>query len=1162
HTHTHVLLKTKRLCVLVLRHTGLTLPTTPLSPSPFQVHITVLDNNDNAPVFSQPTYDITISEDTPPETEVVQVLASDRDERHRLTYSLHSAIDPSSLRLFRIDPIIGTVYTTERLDHEARAQHILTVMVKDQEFPYRRNLARVLVDVEDVNDHVPVFTSALYEGSVYESAAVGSAVLQVTALDKDKGENAELLYTMESGNTGNTFWIEPVLGIISVARELDLSTIGHYIITVRVTDNGSPPLSANSVVRIAITLSDNAGPKFSQTEYQAEVTENVAVGTSVTTVSAMSQSTLTYDIRHGNSERTFRINQYSGVITTQKPLDYETTACYNLIIQATNMAGMASNATLLIRVEDINDNAPAFLGLPYYAAVQVEAKPGVPIFRVTAMDRDKGINGEVPEGQNIIYTIVEGDPSLQFDIGFDTGVIKVINSLDYEIASSFRLTVRATDYLTGARAEVDVDVTVNDVNDNPPVFEKTSYKAVLSETAMIGTPALQVVATDQDSEKNNIVHYQIFYPTDAYNSTDHFHIDSSSGLILTARMLDHELVQRYDFIVRATDNGFPPLSSEVSVVLVVNDMNDNPPVFNQLLYEAYVSELAPRGHFVTCIQGSDADSSDYDKLEYSILSGNERMNFVMDGKTGIIMLSGHRKQRMEPAYSLNVSVSDGVFTSTAQVHVRVLGANLYSPVFELNPYEAEVRENAAIGTKVIQVRATDADPGVFGQITYSFINDVGKDQFSVDANGQITTLEKLDREDPANKNIFLMVAAQDGGGRASYCTVRVSLVDDNDNVPRFRAVEYRASVKSDVGKGFLVTQIQAYDPDDGANSKVTYSLYSEAHVPVVDILEIDPDNGWMVTKGSFSHLRNSVLSFFVKAVDGGIPVKHSLVSVYIHVLAPDALISSFTQPQFSFTVPEDTPIGAALGSVRLITPPGYASLPVTFALVNGETGENNLEGVLVVDRDTGVIKLDKPLDHEVITSFHFKVTATVQQAKLDSVTSVDVEVKVLDVNDNKPAFESNSYEATVMEGMPIGTIIIQVQALDPDSGANGQVTYNLGTLAQSEGEPDQSTETFTIDSNTGWISTLKELDHEMCPSYTFLVVASDLGEALTLSSTSTLTLAVSDINDNPPSFLDERYLGSVRESDPPGEVVAVLNTRDDDSSAVNRQVSYHITGES
>ncbi|KAM6946143.1 protocadherin Fat 3a [Aplochiton taeniatus] len=1535
-----------------------------------QVHITVLDNNDNTPVFSQPTYEVVVSEDTPPDTEVVQVLASDRDESHRLAYSLHGAVDPASLRLFRVDPAVGTVYTTERLDHEARAQHILTVMVKDQEFPYRRNLARVLVEVEDVNDHVPLFTSALYEGSVYESAALGSAVVQVMALDKDKGENAELTYAIEGGNTGNTFRIEPVLGIISVARDLDLSTIGHYVLTVRASDRGSPPLSTTTVVRIAVTLSDNAGPKFPQPEYQAEVMENVAVGTSVTTVGAASQSTLTYDIRHGNADRAFRINQYSGVVTTQRPLDYEATPLYTLTVQATNMAGMASNATLVVQVtdqndnppvfqqpryrgsiseaapvnsvvldagdsplviratdadrnqnallvyqivedtarrfftvdsgtgsirtianldhetlatfhfhvhvrdsgrpqltadsptevtiqvvdtndsppafdreayeavlllptyvgvealqvsatdpdrnvptelaysiadgslehfaieassgvltvrnnnfskerfrfnvkvsdgklsgtalvtvlvrealdsglsftqslysssiqenvtnvtkvavvnavgnrlneplrytllnagtrfrirptsgviqttgvpfdreeresyelvveagrehdrlrvarvmvrvqvEDINDNAPVFVGLPYYAAVQVEAEPGAAIFRVAAVDRDKGINGEVsyflrddhghfemdrlsgglslkkafesdlsnveyqmvvyakdggypplsstvefpitvvnkampmfdksfyavsvsedvevhtpilginatsPEGQSVIYTIVEGDPSLQFDIGFDTGVISVVNALDYEVAPSYRLTVRATDFLTGARAEVDVDVTVLDVNDSPPVFEKTSYKAVLSEAAMIGTPALQVIATDRDSEKNNAVRYQIF--SDAYNSTDYFHIDSSSGLILTARMLDHELAQRYDFIVRATDNGFPPLSSEVSVAVTVNDMNDNPPVFNQLLYEAYVSELAPRGHFVTCVQASDGDSSDSDKLEYSILSGNERMNFAMDGRTGILTLSGQRKQRMEPAYSLNVSVSDGVFTSTAQVHVKVLGANLYSPVFGQSTYEAEIRENAAVGTKVIQVRATDADPGPFGLISYSFVNDVGKDQFAVDSSGQITTLEKLDREDPANRDLVLTVAARDAGGRSSFCTVRLALLDDNDSAPRFRAAEYRASVKSDVARGFLVTQVQALDPDDGANAKVTYSLYSEAHVPVADVLEIDPDNGWMVTKGGFGHLRNSVLSFFVKAVDGGAPVRHSLVSVYIHVLSPDALVPSFSQPQYSFTLAEDAALGVAVGTVRLSPPPaGHAPPPaVAFALVNGEAGENNRDNVLVIDRETGVIKVDKPLDHEVTRAFYFKATATVRQAKLDSVTAVDVELKVLDLNDNKPAFEAAAYEAAVMEGMPVGTRIVRVQATDPDSGASGQVTYGLASLTApgAEGEPDRSLRAFAIDSNTGWISTLAELDHERDPSYAFAVVASDLGESLALSSSVTVTVLVADVNDNPPAFLEEVYRGSVRESDPPGQVVAVLNTRDDDNSAANRQVSYHITG--
>lgn len=96
-----------------------------------KVHITVTDNNDNAPIFSQPFYDVTISEDTPPDTEVVQVQALDRDEYHRLSYTLQSAIDPNSMRLFRIHPTMGTIYTTQSLDHEACAQHILTVMVRD-----------------------------------------------------------------------------------------------------------------------------------------------------------------------------------------------------------------------------------------------------------------------------------------------------------------------------------------------------------------------------------------------------------------------------------------------------------------------------------------------------------------------------------------------------------------------------------------------------------------------------------------------------------------------------------------------------------------------------------------------------------------------------------------------------------------------------------------------------------------------------------------------------------------------------------------------------------------------------------------------------------------------------------------------------------------------
>lgn len=94
-----------------------------------QVLITVLDQNDNAPVFSQPTYEVMVAEDTPPDTEVLQVLASDRDEHHRLTFALLGSVDPASMRLFRIDANTGHMYTAQRLDHETNAQHVISVMV-------------------------------------------------------------------------------------------------------------------------------------------------------------------------------------------------------------------------------------------------------------------------------------------------------------------------------------------------------------------------------------------------------------------------------------------------------------------------------------------------------------------------------------------------------------------------------------------------------------------------------------------------------------------------------------------------------------------------------------------------------------------------------------------------------------------------------------------------------------------------------------------------------------------------------------------------------------------------------------------------------------------------------------------------------------------------
>uniref|UniRef100_A0A8C6WT05 Cadherin domain-containing protein n=1 Tax=Neogobius melanostomus TaxID=47308 RepID=A0A8C6WT05_9GOBI len=871
-----------------------------------EVYIQVEDVNDNAPLTSEPLYRPSISENAPRDVSVIQIQAQDPDTappggQDRLSYKIVSG-NPQNF--FAINPRTGQkafaagnydILTVRTVDGNVEPGTLLRNSLITRCFDCDRCLT-VHITVMDNNDNTPVFSQPTYDITISEDTPPDSEVVQVLASDRD--EHHKLTYSLQSAIDPNSL----------LARDLDLSSIGHYVLTVRVTDNGSPPLSTTTVVRIAVTLSDNAGPKFPQPEYQAELTEKAAIGTSVITINAVSQSTLTYNIKLGNANHVFQINQYSGVITTQKPLDYETKPSYTLIVQAANMAGMATNVTVIIQVVDENDNQPVFQQLHYRGSISEAAPINSVVLNsdnsplvIKATDADRNQNAV------LIYQIVEDTAKMFFTVDSGTGSIRTIANLDHETISSFRFHVHVRDngkpQLT-ADSPTEVSIQVIDTNDSPPRFTQNAYEAVLLLPTYVGVEALQVSAVDPDKDvpteltytltdgvlqhftikpssgvivvKNNnfskerfrfsvkvsdgkfsstalvtvlvrealdsglsfsqsiytsaiqenianiskvavvnaignrlneplrytllnagtkfrirptsgviqttgipfdreeqefyelvveakrehdrlhvarvLVRVQVedindnapvfvglpyyaavqveaepgshifkvmaidgdkgingevsYYLKDDHG-TDYFHIDSSSGLILTARMLDHELVQQYNFIVRATDNGFPPLSSEVSVILVVNDLNDNPPVFHQLLYEAYVNELAPRGHFVTCVQASDADSSDFDKLEYSILSGNEKMNFVMDKRTGIITLSSHRKQRMDPVYSLNVSVSDGVFTSTAQVHVKVLGANLFNPVFEQNLYEAEIRENAPSGIKVIQVRISD-----------------------------------------------------------------------------------------------------------------------------------------------------------------------------------------------------------------------------------------------------------------------------------------------------------------------------------------------------------------------------------------------------------------------------------------------------------------------
>uniref|UniRef100_A0A8C6QNB5 FAT atypical cadherin 2 n=1 Tax=Nannospalax galili TaxID=1026970 RepID=A0A8C6QNB5_NANGA len=1518
-----------------------------------QVYIFMIANiNHHRPQFLQDHYDVRVPQDTLPGVELLQVQATDQDKGKGLIYTIQDSQDPGSASLFQLDPISGVLVTVGRLDlSSGPSQHILTVMVRDQEIPIKRNFVWVTIHVEDGNLHPPHFTQPHYEVSVPDTTVPGTDLLQVRAVDADRGANAEVRYSFMKGNSEGFFNIDALLGIITVAQKLNRVRHARHTLTVKAEDQGSPRWHDLATVVVQIHRSDSSAPIFSKDEYFIEIPESIPVGAPILLVSATSSSEVTYELREGNKDGVFSMNSYSGLVSTQKNLDHEKISSYELKIRGSNMAGAFTDVLLLIyiidendsaptflkptfvgqvseaaplhsmilaednsplvirasdrdqeansllvykilepealkffkidpnmgtltivsemdyestpsfqfsvyvhdqgtpilfaprpakviihvrdvndspprfseqiyevavsgpihpgmelltvqakdedsevtysikmgdadgavalhpitgrisvvdpallglsrkltvrasdglhhdnalvkisvtqvldkslqfdqdiyracvrentqhrtallipgvhgnhlndtlsyfllngtdlfhmvksagvlqtrgvafdreqqdtyevavevrdnrvpqrmaqalvkvSVEDVNDNPPEFKHLPYYTVIQDGTEPGDVLFQVSAIDKDLGANGTVtyafaedyayfridpyvgdislrkpfdyqalnkyrlkviardagtpslqtgeevlvtvrnksnplfqspyyrvkvpenitlytpilhtqarsPEGLRLIYNIVEEEPLMLFTTDFKTGVLTVTGPLDYESKNKHLFTVRATDTALGSFSEATVEVLVEDINDNPPAFPQLVYTALVSEGLPAQTPVIQLLASDKDSGQNRDISYQIV--EDGSEVSKFFQINGSTGEMFTVQELDYEAQQHFHVKVRATDKGDPPLTGETLVVVNVSDINDNPPEFREPQYEANVSELATCGHLVLKVQALDPDLGDTSRLEYLIISGNQDRHFSINSSSGIISMFNLCKKKLDSAYNLRVGASDGVFRATVPVYINTTNANKYGPKFQQHIYEAELAENAKVGTKVIELLAIDKDSGPYGTVDYTIINKLAGEKFSINPSGQITTLQKLDRENSTERVIAIKVMARDGGGKVAFCAVNIILTDENDNAPQFKASGYTVSIPSNVSRDSPVIQVLAYDADEGQNADVTYSVDSAKDL-AEEIVEVNPMTGVVKVKKSLVGLENRTVNFNIKAQDGGPPHWDSLVPVQLQVVPNEVSLPKFSEPLYTFSASEDLPEGSEIGFVKAVA----AQDPVIYSLVQGTTPESNRDGVFSLDQDTGVLKVRKAMDRESTKWYQIDLMAHCPHEDTDLVSLVSVNIQVEDVNDNRPVFEADPYKAFLTENMPGGTTVIQVTASDQDTGSDGQVSYRLSV------EPGSNIhELFAVDSETGWITTLQELDCETRQTYRFYVVAYDHGQTIQLSSQALVEVSITDENDNAPRFASEGYRGSVVESGEPGELVTTLKTLDADISEKNRQVTCYIT---
>lgn len=1091
---------------------------------PCKVTIHVLDFNDCPPKFTLPVYTASIMSPVFNGMEVIQVMAHDADSLVLYSISNHSDV-------FKIHELTGEISVNNGSDFQSYYE--LKVIASDGVY---KDTTLVNVNVTQMKKTSLKFEDRIHVSTVPENSTSIKTLTVLRAMGSYLNEPLiySVLYPADKFSVVQSSGVLKTTGIAFDREEQNV-----YDVAVEVRDMRNPQRRDVTYVKIYVDDINDNTPIISNLPHTLMISDEAEPGDVLFQVLATDKDTgengsITFTLEEDFS--LFRIDPYLGDVSLLRSLDYETLNNYALTVRASDEGEPSLSTVAELYVQVQNRSHPIFQSLFYPLRLPENIPPFTNILHVQAKN---------PEGYRLIYNLEEENATQYFHIDFKTGMLSVTDFLDYESQTNHLLTVRATDSITGSFSESKVQIDVEDINDNAPVFEKLTYQAELLEGLPVSSSVIQVSAFDRDSGRNKDLTYEIVDM--GKNETEFFKIDPLSGLLLTSQVLDYEITQEFLLKVIVRDNGTPPLSSEAQIIVNVIDVNDNPPNFSEPQYRASLDEMATCGHVVIKIQASDPDSKD--NLQYKILSGNEGRYFAMNESSGLISFSNVCKRNLHPFYNLTVAVSDGVFQTTAPVNIDMTNSNRHSPYFSQDVYEAELAENAEAGTRVIRLAAIDPDDGPYGSVDYTIINKLADEKFSIDGEGQIVNSQPLDRENPSQRVIAIKVMAKDGGGRVAFCTVKIILTDENDNAPQFKASQYQVSIKSTINKGSPVIQVMAYDADEGKNADVTYAV-DEAEEVTEEVIEINPFTGVVSVKESLVGMENKIFNFKVQARDGGIPFYNSTVPVQVKVIPPEVPLPRFTEPLYTFSVSEDFPIGYEIGTVK-----ADADTPLIYSLVDGNTVESNRDQVFTLDEDSGALVVQKNIDYEKTKWYQIDVIAQGNHNGTEVASLVSVNIQVQDVNDNQPNFDADLYKAILAENMPAATTVIQVTANDPDKDANGEVTYTL------EPDIDDISEIFSIDSQTGWITTMKETDCESKQSYRFYVVATDHGGSVRLSSSALVEVTITDENDNPPQFTEEVYHGSIIENSRPGELIVGLTTTDNDVSPDNRQVTCYITGE-
>uniref|UniRef100_A0A8I3XF49 Protocadherin-15 n=1 Tax=Callithrix jacchus TaxID=9483 RepID=A0A8I3XF49_CALJA len=886
-------------------------------PAFASLHIEILDENNQSPYFTMPSYQGYILEsapvgatisDSPNLTSPLRIVALDKDVEDvppdgvpTKDPELHLFLNDYT-SVFTVTQTGITRYLTLLQPVDREEQQTYTFSITAFDGVQESEPVIVNIQVMDANDNTPTFPEISYDVYVYTDMRPGDSVIQLTAVDADEGSNGEITYEILVGAQGD-FIINKTTGLITIAPGVEMIVGQTYALTVQASDNAPPAERRHSICTVYIEVlppNNQSPPRFPQLMYSLEISEAMRVGAVLLNLQATDREgdSVTYTIENGDPQRVFNLSETTGILTLGKALDRESTDRYILIITASDgRPDGTSTATVNVVVTDVNDNAPVFDPyLPRNLSV-VEEEANAFVGQVKATDPDAGINGQVH------YSLANFNNLFRIT---SNGSIYTAVKLNREVRDYYELVVVATDGAVHPRhSTITLAIKVLDIDDNSPVFTNSTYTVLVEENLPAGTTFLQIEAKDVDLGAN--VSYRIRSPEVKHL----FALHPFTGELSLLRSLDYEAFPDQEasitFLVEAFDiyGTMPPGIATVTVI--VKDMNDYPPVFSKRIYKGMVAPDAVKGTPITTVYAEDADPPGLpaSRVRYRVDDVQfpyPASIFDVEEDSGRVITRVNLNEEPTTIFKLVVvAFDDGepVMSSSATVKILVLHPGEI-PRFTQEEYRPPpVSELASKGTVVGVISAA----AVNQSIVYSIVSGNEEDKFGINnITGVIYVNGPLDYETRTSyvlrvqaDSLEVVLANLRVPSKSNTAKVYIEIQDENNNPPVFQKKFYIGGVSEDARMFTSVLRVKATDKDTGNYSVMAYRLIIPPIKEGKEGFVVETYTGLIKTAMLFHNMRRSYFKFQVIATDNygkGLSGKADVLVSVVNQLDMQVIVSN------------------------------------------------------------------------------------------------------------------------------------------------------------------------------------------------------------------------------------------------------------------------------